>query len=159
MICPECEAENPSWRGRCRSCGTPLHEDEDVGIVPPPERGGLFWSAFLAGSIGTGIFGFIAFVFLWGPGAYPFFLGSLAIPLVGLGLCWNRPIAGGRVLALASLLPLIGVMVIGVVISNPFPLRVMAVVLVFATGPLLISGNLIIRLGRKGRSQLNIETE
>jgi hypothetical protein len=120
MICPKCGEENLSWRGRCRSCGTPLHEDEDVSVVPPRERGGLFWSAFLAGLVGTGIFGFIAFAFLWGPGAYSFFLGLLAIPLIGLGVCWKRPQAGGRVLMLASLLPPVGVMATGVMIK-PFP--------------------------------------
>lgn len=27
LRCPKCGAENLSWRGRCESCGAPLHED------------------------------------------------------------------------------------------------------------------------------------
>ncbi len=52
-ICPKCGAENPSWRGRCQTCGARLHNHEDMKLSPP--RGCLWWTGFIVGLVYAGL--------------------------------------------------------------------------------------------------------
>jgi hypothetical protein len=101
-ICPKCGAENLSWRSLCQQCGEELHKNE--GKLPNVRRPrAVFWFPFLSGLIGTGLFGgLIALATLFAP-QDRYLLSLIAIPLIGLGLGWKWPLAGGVLLILASL--------------------------------------------------------
>ncbi len=98
VICPNCSAENLSWRSRCERCGEELHKNER-GLPKFESRGVVFWIAFIAGLVGTLLIFLIALL------TAGYFM--LFFPVLGLVLCWKWPKIAGVALIVGGLLPTI----------------------------------------------------
>lgn len=114
MICPQCRAENLSWRSRCQTCNTLLHEEE-VKIKPP--RGVLWWIAFIISLVYALLFFFVMVVMggIWWleyllsasiPDFLPVVLTVLAFGSVVVA--WKWRLAGGILLVVIGLLLVVG---------------------------------------------------
>ena len=106
-FCPKCGTENLAWRSRCEQCGEDLHKDERK--VPKFEgRGAGFWFAFLAGIAGLAFLSGLAFFAVALSGYFPVdIIAMLAVPVLGLVLCWKWPRIAGVVLIIGGILPVV----------------------------------------------------
>jgi predicted RNA-binding Zn-ribbon protein involved in translation (DUF1610 family) len=139
IVCPKCGTENLSWQSRCQSCGAELHPDERA--IPKFEaRGAGFWVTFLLGLVGTGFFGGLTYAAMAFPEqGEPIFLLLVAVPVVGLSLCWKWQLAGGILLVIGSFLPQVGIMSIPDVGRDPFLVIGLGLTTLFITFPLVLS--------------------
>ena len=106
ITCPQCGAENISWRSRCERCGEELHKSERK--MPHFEkRGTVFWIAFGFGVLGLP---FLALVSL-----FTLRMASIILfTIMGLALCWKWPKLAGATLVvggISSILILIPVVI------------------------------------------------
>ncbi|MFH1381416.1 MAG: hypothetical protein ABIH70_00795 [Chloroflexota bacterium] len=138
--CPGCGAENLAWRFRCEQCGEELHKD---WVIPKlRSNNGTLLLPYLSGLLGTGVLAFVLLLAA-GLGAQAYLLGLLAAPLLGLGLGWKWPLAGGVLLIIGSISALI-LMVTADAWRNVLGLIVLAMTFL----PLLASGILFVMAGR-----------
>jgi hypothetical protein len=125
-ICPECGSENLFWRSRCEKCGENLHKNESV-LPKFEKRGAGFWIAFFTGLAGALFLCLLALIAFGFSGNFPVvFIFILAIPILGLALCWKSPRIAGAALIIAGILP---------------------TVLILADGPVGVIGYLLLLLG------------
>ena len=105
ILCPQCGADNLSWRSRCEKYGEDLHKDERK--VPKFEgRGTGFWIAFLAGIAGlVFLSGLVVFAVALSGYFSVGVIAILAVPVLGLVLCWKWPRIAGIVLIIGGILP------------------------------------------------------
>lgn len=115
MICPKCGVENLSWRLRCQTCGTLLHE-EDISTVKYHRRGYLWWSALISSLIGAGTAAFVMwFISAFAQGRITDPIGWLFVlfPLCSVAIALKWRLVGGVLLILESS-ALIGLFIMGV---------------------------------------------
>mgnify|MGYP002396336041 CR=1 FL=1 len=112
MICPKCGAENYSWRSRCQTCNTLLHE-EDIKMVKFRRRDPLKSIALISGVIGAGALTF----FMWFIAAFAsgritrpidwlFVIGTGLFALGSIAVAWKWPLIGGILLILEGVGPM-----------------------------------------------------
>ena len=63
----------------------------------------------------------------------------MAVPVVGLSLCWKWQLAGGILLVIGSFLPQVGIMSIPDVGRDPFLVIGLGLTTLFITFPLVLS--------------------
>ena len=155
MLCPKCGAENYSWRSRCQTCNTLLHEEDEVSTANYHRRDYLRWSALITGLTGAGTVTF----FVWFLGAFAqgritrlidwlFVLGTGLFALGSMAIARKWPLIGGVLLIVEGLVP-IGLFVWAGIQSG----HVLGVLLfsLIPGLPLLTSGVLYILAWREGR--------
>ncbi|UCH43422.1 MAG: hypothetical protein JSW16_02455 [Dehalococcoidales bacterium] len=108
MACPECGAENLSWRWRCQSCGAALHEGEETAVPGPGRHGVLWWVTFIMGVVYAGVVIFmVPFAWVWVDWVYRMPEGSLIVLTVvipvGVALAWKWELVGGAMLTATGL--------------------------------------------------------
>lgn len=113
MLCPKCGAENLSWRSRCQTCGTLLHEEDEVTTVKYHRRDYLLLSALICGLIGAGAVAFFWwFVFAFAEGHITdpigllFMLGTGLFVLGSVAIASKWPLIGGGLLIVEGLAPI-----------------------------------------------------
>ena len=122
MLCPKCGAENYSWRSRCQTCNTLLHEEDEVSTANYHRRDYLRWSALITGLTGAGTVTF----FVWFLGAFAqgritrlidwlFVLGTGLFALGGVAIAGKWPLIAGVMLIVEGLVPL-GLLVMGEIV-------------------------------------------
>ncbi len=112
MICPKCGAENYSWRSRCHTCNTLLHE-EDKKPVDLRKSDPLRSIAFISGLIGAvAMTFFMYFIFAFARGqitdsiGWVIVIGAGLFTLGSLAIGWKWPLIGGILLILEGLVPM-----------------------------------------------------
>ena len=108
MTCPKCGVENLSWRWRCQSCGTPLHEGEEITVPGPDKHGVLWWVTFITGLVYAGVvIFFVPFAWFWIAWVYKIPEGSLIVITVlipvGVAIAWKWELISGLMLTTTSL--------------------------------------------------------
>ena len=108
IICPECGAENVSWRRLCHSCGIPLQEDEDIYAVTFHRWGKKEWVALILGLIGAGILTWMIVAF---SSRDLFFIVLVILPWAGLTIAWKWPSVSSALLIVTVILFFISVFI------------------------------------------------
>lgn len=141
VTCPKCGTENLNWRFRCEKCGEELHKNERR--VPKFEnKGAGFWVAFILGLAGL--------VFLIGLSLFatgftgkfpPYLLAVIAVPVLGLVLCWKWLKIAGIILITGGILwPVL------IIIESGFTFGLF--IFIPITLPLVTSGVMFFALGK-----------
>ena len=125
MICPQCGAENYSWRSRCRSCDALLHKDDNnLNISKFYRWDSLEAIAIISGVIGAGTLALFTWLILaFASGRIPEPLGWLVV--IGTGLfafgsvvfARKRALIGGILIIIEALVPM-GLIVSSVLITH-----------------------------------------
>jgi hypothetical protein len=112
MICPKCGVENYSWRSRCHSCNTLLHE-EDLKMVKVRSRDPVRSIASICGVFGAAglvFFMYLIFGFAHGritdPTGWLFVIGTGLFVLGTVAIAWKWPLIGGILLIVEGLVPM-----------------------------------------------------
>ena len=114
MQCPHCGAENYSWRSRCQSCNTLLHEEDirlDIGKFHSWDS--LEVTAVISGVIGAVVLVlFTLFIMAFASGRITDLLAWLVVTLTGIFalvcvvIAWKWRLVGGILLIVIGLVPM-----------------------------------------------------